>query len=287
MIKILNRIATGIAVGEEGAVISWRGADSSGKESFGSDFIDMPWNSASEEFSESLKSLVDRSDLNDTSVCLSIPDSAAYTSILTFEELPESLKEREALIKWTVSKNLHISETNLIVDYQVLMSNKDSESINVLTVAVELNLVSIYEDVLKSANLNVWSVGTRTLHSLPLMEKVAKGLNDYIYLYYGKDYFTLLIFKNNEIDFVRTKNMSVVSMISREVSSTLRSYLGSNPDYEYEKFFILTSNKDALKELDVEAGEIINSAEIIEESSIEGSVGPESLLLSSIGAIKS
>lgn len=284
MIKILNRIATGVAVGEEGVVISWRGEDSSGKESFFSDFIDTPWSSVSPEFDEGLKDLVDRSGLNDVNITLSVPDSLANVSILTFEELPDSLSERESLIKWTVSKNLHIPESNLIIDYHLLDKSADSKV--VIAVAIEVNLISVYEDVFKKAGLNVWSAGTRTLHSLALMDKVVAGCKDYVFLYYGEDYFTLLIFKNNEIDFIRTKDMSSVGIISREMSSTLRSYLGNNPDYEYEKFFVLTSNKNALKDLSVDGAELVDQAQIVETYSIDEQDAPTALLLASAGAIK-
>lgn len=282
MIKLLNRVTTAVAVGDAGVVLSW--LESGSGEVFSTDSIPTPWSSSSEDFDSELKALVDKVGMRDSSVSLSIPDDKCYMAIHSFEELPKAIGERDKLIKWTVAKNLHMPEASLVIDYHLL--GGEGKAVKVLSVAVEVGVVSLYEDVLKKAGLNVWTVGIRSLSSLTLASKVTKGSSNYIYFYYGSDYFTIIIFKNDRVDFIRTKSLSGISSINQEVSATVKSYLGKNAGFELEKFFILTSSKEDLKDLDVGEVEFLDDTLLGKSSNYKGSA-PIELVLASIGSVKS
>ncbi len=285
MIKILNRIETGVAVGQSGVVLSWRSDEATGRETFSSDFISSAWSLSSKDLETELKALVDKVGMRDSSVSLSLPDSVCHMAIHSFAELPGSLKERENLIKWTVAKNLHIPEVNLSIDYHIL--NSGAEPIKIMSVAVEKNIISLYEEVLKKTGLNVWSAAPRTLHSLSLLTDVARGLSNYSLLYYGSDYFTIIIFKDDTIDFIRTKALSGGVSIRREASTTLKSYLGKNAGYELEKFFVLTEKSGDLKDLGIGEVEFIDSDALLDKLFVNQGGAPTELLLPSVGSIKS
>ena len=101
-------------------------------------------------------------------VSLLIPETCVKTAILTFEALPSSPTEREAVLRWRLAKTLPLKISDLRLSFDVVPSNGGARAFCVL--ALE-RIVADYEQAFAKAGLRVRQIGLPTPHLLGLIPR--------------------------------------------------------------------------------------------------------------------
>ncbi len=118
----------------------------------------------SDQYAQSLKDLVQESNVKTKNVALSIPVSNSIVKTVTIPTLKD--KEIERALKygslWNNIMNNDSRPEDYSIFYQIIRRNKSSKSMDVLFVATKLSDVNIYTNIVKESGLNPVIVDVRS-----------------------------------------------------------------------------------------------------------------------------
>jgi type IV pilus assembly protein PilM len=98
---------------------------------------------------------------------LVLPDASMRVAVLTFETLPERVREAEALVRWRMREVMPFDPAQARVCYEVLSRAKGS--VEVLALGASTALLTEYEGVLEGINGGAALILPATLALLPLL----------------------------------------------------------------------------------------------------------------------
>ena len=193
---------------------------------------------------------------------LSIPDIAAKSTILDFDELPQNPEEAASVIRWKSARGLFLEPDECSVGFQSLTRDLgSSEGERVLSVCAPRETVGAYEDAVRQAGFAVPLVSIHSLNILNLFSTTLDGLTDFTFIVKFNGYFAVIFLKDGIPDFYRCKEVSGREDFISEVGHSFTFYFGKNPDADAGKVFILDAQGDSL-DTPVETIEGIIGAEV-------------------------
>ncbi|MBI5561015.1 MAG: hypothetical protein HY883_07060 [Deltaproteobacteria bacterium] len=236
-----------------------------------------------DSFKAALEEFPGAQDIN-----LSIPDTMAKTSVLTFEELPRDKNESDSLIKWKSAGSVFLKPEECSIDYQLLT---EGEKKKVLSVVVKKDIIEGYEGIFSRLGKRVTRVNIHSFDIFNLFSEKKGAKGDFSLVVRFKDYFSFLAFKDGILDFYRCKEAEDETGLFSEVLASFAFYTGRFPEARIEKVYILGADglsaklREAL-ETDVEsvrADEFLRAGGGVNPISIAGADPLD--LLSAVGAL--
>lgn len=100
---------------------------------------------------------------------LLLPDRAVRVSVLNFETLPGSHKERESLIRWKMKPLLSFPVEDARLNFEV--AAKETKGVEAVVLAVRKSVVAEYESLLENLNGDLRLVLPTTAALLPLLSE--------------------------------------------------------------------------------------------------------------------
>lgn len=107
--------------------------------------------------------------LQDRSVAIDLPMACGTLALHHFETLPSVRTEQEALLRWRLRQDEHLTAPDLTLLWQVFDSTgSGNPAVSVLSIAIKPNTLAQYHQVCEDAGLIPVSMGWSTFHLLEL-----------------------------------------------------------------------------------------------------------------------
>ena len=163
-------------------------------------------------------------------VSLLLPDSWFRVNILDLPKLPESDKEADEMIRWSLKRTMPIDSALLRVKYEVLSRTLSQTKVLVLS-AMDSTLSAIermFEDagvevvLIEPIGLNIWNAIT---------VRETSTARDRIFFYVREGEFTTAAFRGSQPMFIRSRNLNSERTIEQEIklsASYIRDTLQSD-----------------------------------------------------------
>jgi len=169
---------------------------------------------------------------------LSLPNEIVKVSINTFDELPQSAKEVERMLAWSMEKSLRFAGAGTKVAYHDIGGGRNHEKV-LLVSAVYREVVREYEKKLKSMHLQPAVIQPSGINQLNfyLPKLPQHGTNAFLGLY--EDYFTFFVFEDARLSFYHgvKKGFSDLHFF-QDVDMTMQHYMSVSPEKEIEAVFV-------------------------------------------------
>ncbi|PYQ52238.1 MAG: hypothetical protein DMF59_05310 [Acidobacteria bacterium] len=173
---------------------------------------------------------------------LLLPDSWFRVNILELPNLPESEKEADDMIRWSLKRTMPIDSALLRVKYEVLSRTPSQTKVLVLS-AMDQTLTAI-EKVFEAAGIEIVliePIGLNIWNAITVREP--NTTRDRIFFYIREGEFTTAAFRGSQPLFIRSRNLNGERTIEQEIKlsasyirDTLRTdsieqcYLSGNVD---------------------------------------------------------
>jgi hypothetical protein len=131
---------------------------------------------------------------------LLIPETCVKTALLSFESLPASSEEREAVLRWRLAKTLPLKTADLRLSFDVFRADGGERAFCVLALG---SVIQGYEQAFARAGLRLRLIGLPTPHLLGLIPKAEAA--DVLVVNVEDDHLTLLAVCDGEIALFRVK----------------------------------------------------------------------------------
>ncbi len=114
---------------------------------------------------------------------LLVPDAAMRVASLTFETLPESFREAEALVRWRMKESLPFAPEEARISFQVM--HREPQGVEVLAVAAKNSVLAEYEKLLEPMNGGPALLLPATVALLPLLPATSESAHFLIHICSG------------------------------------------------------------------------------------------------------
>lgn len=122
-------------------------------------------------------------DVRDRVVAIDIPMACGTLVLVHFQTFPTVRAEQEALLRWRLRQEEHLTLPDLTLLWQVFpAAQSGSGSVSVLVVAVRQSILDQYRQVCEDADLLPVSIGFSTLHLLDLARSTFPGMQEEVYV---------------------------------------------------------------------------------------------------------
>lgn len=180
-------------------------------------------------FAEKVRELFSSAGLNGKEIAVGIPDTAARSIFLELENIPENREDAKEFIMWKLKKDVDPNlDKNFVMDYQILNQ--------LLVVLINKKILAEYEESLREIGLKPVLTTLSSFGLVNFFNFNERNMRDFIIVNRGHPGTTLLIIRNQRLDFIR----SIDNFDSeREISASLRHYQNKTAGFTAEKVFQL------------------------------------------------
>jgi len=121
--------------------------------------------------------------LRDRAVIIDLPMACGTLALHHFETLPSVRTEQEALLRWRLRQEEHLTAPDLTLLWQVFDSTESGKPrVSVLSVAIKPNILAQYHQVCEEAGLIPVSMGWSTFHLLELARVTLATVSEDLYV---------------------------------------------------------------------------------------------------------
>lgn len=121
--------------------------------------------------------------VRDRAVAIDLPMACGTLALHHFERFPAVRTEQEALIRWRLRQEEHLTAPDLALLWQVFDSTESGNpAVSVLSVAIKPSLLAQYHQVCEAAGLIPVSMGWSTFHLLELARLTLSTLSEDVYV---------------------------------------------------------------------------------------------------------
>jgi len=117
---------------------------------------------------EKIREGIRRLRTGDHLMALLIPEFCLKVFVFSFDHLPASIKERDALMRWRLSKALPVTPPDMRLAYDIIPSDGQMK---VFLAAARSSVIQEYEGLLARCGMQVRAVGIPALHLVNLLKK--------------------------------------------------------------------------------------------------------------------
>ena len=111
--------------------------------------------------------------VRDRTVAVDLPMACGTPALLHFETFPASHAEQEALLRWRLRQEEHLTAPDLTLRWQVVPEGKPSSTaVSVLVVAIRQAILDQYHQVCEAAQLLPVAMGFSTVHLLHVAHRL-------------------------------------------------------------------------------------------------------------------
>ena len=136
-------------------------------------------------------------------VGLVVPDGAVRVAVLSFETLPDDLKDAEALVRWRMKERLPYAPEEARVSFQIL--SREPGQVEVLAVTARNSVLFEYEAALEPINGGPVLILPATLALLPLLPEGETG--GHLLLHVHSHYVTAVVVAGSRPCLWRTREL--------------------------------------------------------------------------------
>jgi hypothetical protein len=199
--------------------------------------IFQPIPAASGELTARLRELFEASGTRPGRVSLVLPDNLAKISLLRLPERPASRKQLDELVKTKMRRAVPFRLEDARLSYQVLAGS--GREISVLVMLIRRAMVERLEDALNAIGARAGLIDICTPNLINLcrgqMEAAAAKGGDVALLNCAKNYFSLVILRDEQLIFFRCKTFAVERAPAQEPNGALAREIASSFSYYREK----------------------------------------------------
>jgi hypothetical protein len=181
------------------------------------------------ELSRALRALAGMIGNGTTRFGLLLPDGAVRVSILSFEALPESRKEAQALTRWRIKEALPFPLEEARISHEVVA--REAERVEMLAVAAKSSVLADYERALEQFSAAPTMVLPATLALLPLLPETEGAGQLLIHLCSGS--ITTAVTAGNRLRLWRTRHLGRLdsNALSHEAHAEAARVIASSRDH--------------------------------------------------------
>lgn len=173
-------------------------------------------------------------------IALSIPDQVVKVSFIELKGVPQRRDEVLKFIKWKSKKSLPYDPEDAKIDYQILKGGDAA-----MAVFVKGDVVSNYEEAVSALSFRPIVVSTPSLNLFNLFSGRFGDLRDFAFISVLEDSFSVIIVKNGNIDFHRSKDIGINDdRLLQEMASSILFYTSENQDVTVRKIFFYATAAD-------------------------------------------
>jgi len=160
---------------------------------------------------------------------LLLPDSWFRINILDIAGFPESAKEAEDMVRWSLKRTIPLEPERLRVRFEVLSRTLTSAKVLAIS-AIDQTLVAI-EKTFAAAGIDIVliePIGVNIWNAITLREPASS--RDRIFFYVREGEFTTAAFRGSQPVFIRSRNLNSDRTLEQEIklsASYLRDMLGA------------------------------------------------------------
>lgn len=169
-------------------------------------------------FTEKIKKLFVSAGVSDKGVAVSIPDTSARSIFFELENVPDNKEDAKELIKWKLKKDIDSNlDKNFAIDYQILKKEtKDKKNLyKLFVVLINKKILAEYEESLSQIGLKTVSVALSSFGLVNFINYIEKRSGNSLIVNLGHQVTTLLILKDQKLDFMRSIDIGGRDFISR------------------------------------------------------------------------
>ncbi len=165
-------------------------------------------------------------------VSVLLPDTVARVNLLAFPELPIRRKDILPMLKFRLQKTIPFRMDEAVLGFDFL-GKDDTGKIQVLATVLHRNLLRQFEDLFRNLGWQPGLVDLSSMNLLNLYRRIAgsgpQDDRDRLLVNFTEDFLTLLVVRNDEIKFFRSKGRASLKhtdgMTPRGALRELRSSL--------------------------------------------------------------
>ena len=121
--------------------------------------------------------------VRDRAVAIDLPMACGTLALHHFEQLPPVRTEQEALLRWRLRQEEHLTAPDLTLLWQVFDSTgSGNPAVSVLSVAIKPSILAQYHQVCEAAGLIPVSMGWSTFHLLELARLMLSNSSEEAYV---------------------------------------------------------------------------------------------------------
>lgn len=170
--------------------------------------------------------------VRDRAVAIDLPMACGTLALHHFETLPQVRTEQEALLRWRLRQEEHLTAPDLTLLWQVFDSTgSGNPAVSVLSVAIKPSILAQYHQVCEDAELIPVSMGWSTFHLLELARVTLANRTEDVYVAHRTaEALIVLGFRQGCPVCLRVKPCRrAVGDLHRELRQTLRYFAQQGP----------------------------------------------------------
>jgi len=190
-------------------------------------------------FQDLLKLTLGTAGISSGDISLSIPDQVVKVSFIEAKGVPKNRNEVLKFIKWKSKRSLPYDPEVAKIDYQLMGDTA-------MAVFIKDDIVSNYEDALRSMSFRPKSVSTPSLNLFNLFSGKFGGHKEFALISVMEDHFAVTIVRDDYIDFYRSTDVGYGDdRLMQEINSSILFYANENPDVILKTVFLYTGTGDS------------------------------------------
>lgn len=170
--------------------------------------------------------------VRDRAVAIDLPMACGTLALHHFDTVPSVRTEQEALLRWRLRQEEHLTAPDLTLLWQVFGSAASGRAaVSVLSVAIKQSILAQYHRACEDAALIPVSMGLSTFHIMELARAVLSGPHEELYVAHRTvEALTVLAFRQGRPACLRVKPFRRGTVdLSRELLHTLRYFAQEHP----------------------------------------------------------
>jgi hypothetical protein len=192
------------------------------------------------DLKEALVDAVKRAGIKGGRCSLILPDSAARVWLLQFPEIPRGQQAVLEMIRWKVRRSIALRIEDCLISYQIVSRPSAGRQGTILAGLLPRATVHQYESMLADADLKIGLVDLSSFNLYNLVRHQIRsaggGAESLAVLNATTAYFTLMIFRREELVFYRCKmHPEGDGLVPGERAKTFRRELAASLSYYTEK----------------------------------------------------
>jgi Tfp pilus assembly PilM family ATPase len=189
-----------------------------------------------EPLSELLRGLYESAGTRPGRVSLVLPDNLAKISLVTLPERPPSRKQLEEAVRFKMRRSVPFRLRDAALSYQVIPG--EGKAVTILVALIRRSLIERYEQALEMIGARPGLIDLCTPSLLNLCRKelaAAASSGDVALLNSARNYFSLVIFRDQRLIFFRCKTYSMRAEPTAEINGLLAREVDYSLSYYEEK----------------------------------------------------
>lgn len=164
--------------------------------------------------------------MRDRAVAVDLPMACGIPSLCHFETFPHARAEQEALLRWRLRQDEHLTAPDLMLRWHTFpAAEPPSTGVSVLAVAIRKSILDQYHQVCEAANLIPVSMGLSTFHLLSLAHAAFPAAGEVYLAHRTAEALIVLAFRHGRPVGLRVKPTRRINVeVKTELIQTLRYF---------------------------------------------------------------